>query len=93
MRIGKQNVFTRFKMLTCQLLDITSARKELKTPGRPLKYDVVSRRDQENTVKGLFFEIKRCARAARLGVQNRRFSTKRVPFSKSLGFVWLDLLV
>ena len=51
--------------------------------GGPLKYNVVSRRDQENTVKGLFFEIKRCAHAARLGVQNKHFSTKRVPFSKS----------
>ena len=33
------------------------------TPGGPLKYNVVSRRDQENTVKGLFFEINRGAHA------------------------------
>ena len=41
------------------------------------------RRDQENTVNGLVFEIKRCACAERLRVQKREFSTKRVLFSKS----------
>ena len=54
--------------------------------GGVLKYNIVSRRDQVKAVKGLFFEIKRCACAARLGVQNRQFSTKRVPFSKSFRF-------
>ena len=55
-----------------------------------LKYNViVSRRDQENTVKGLFLEMKKCARIAHLGVQNRQFSPKRVPFSKSF---WLHNL-
>ena len=50
------------------------------------KYNVVSMRDQENTVKGLFFEIKRCACAAHLGVQNWQFSIKSVLFKKSLRF-------
>ena len=59
--------------------------------GGALMYIVVSRRAQENTVKGLFFEIKRCTHAAHLGVQNRQFSTKRVLFSKSFRFSLLVL--
>ena len=51
-----------------------------------LKYNFVSRRDKENPVKGLFFEIKRYARVARLGVIKIEFATKRVPFSKSSRF-------
>ena len=57
--------------------------------GGALKHNVVSRCDQENTVKGLFFEIKKSACAALVVVQTRQFSTKRVSFSKSLGFIWL----
>ena len=41
------------------------------------------RHDQENTVKRLFFMR---SSAARLGVQEREFSTKRVPFSNSCRF-------
>ena len=55
--------------------------------GGALKYNVVSRRDQENTVKGLFFEIRKGACAVRLGVQKMEFSTKRVFFSKSFVLV------
>ena len=44
-------------------------------PRGQLKYNVVSRYDQENTVQGLFFEIRRCVRATRLGVQKKGSGT------------------
>ena len=69
-------------MCVTSLVYIGALLRGIETPrGGALKFNVVSRHDQVNTVKGLFFEIKKCVRAARLVVQNRQFSTKRVPFS------------
>ena len=49
-----------------------------------LKYNVESKRDQENTLKRLFFKIKRCARAAHVGVQKRLIFIKKCTFFKIL---------
>ena len=56
--------------------------------GGGTKYNVVSRRDQENTARVVFRDQEVCACSMFRGAK-KKFSTKMVPFQNPIGFSWL----